>query len=102
METNMKITIEHTKLKNMVADAYKAGYSYGYKSGMKDGIKDILRKDISDIPFDSDSFLMDNALYLCTLHPNEVAICKYKDGQFHKHKGPKEIKIEDIINWKRI
>ena len=98
----MKITIEQTKLKDVVANAYRAGYSCGYKVGKKDGIEDILKRDISEIPFESNHFLMDNALYLCTLYPNEVTICEYKDGQFHKHEGPKEIKIEDIYKWKRI
>lgn len=98
----MKITLEITDYRTIVTNAYRAGYSCGYKNGKKDGTKDILNQDVSEIPFESDSFLMDNALYLCTLHSNEVVIGEYLNGQFHKHEGPKEIKIEDIVKWKRI
>lgn len=99
----MKITLEITEYRYVVTDAYRRGYSCGYKVGKKEGVKDALKKDIHEIPFESDYFLMDNALYLCTLHSNEVTICEYKDGQFHKHEGSKEVvKIEDIYKWKRI
>lgn len=98
----MKITLEITKYRDVVTNAYKRGYSRGYKIGKEDGIKDVLKKDLSEIPFESDYPFIDDALYLCELANKEYVICKFKNSRFTKSDSKTKVKIEDIIKWKRI
>ena len=97
----MKITLEITKYRDVVTNAYKRGYSRGYKIGKEDGIKDVLKKDLSEIPFESDYPVIDDALYICELANKEYVICKYKDGMFNNIRQTK-VRGKDIVNWKRI
>lgn len=98
----MKITLEITKYRAVVTSAYMAGFSRGYNAGKIDGIKDTLKKNISDIPFESDYPFIDDALYLCELDNKEYVICKFKNSRFTTSDSKTTVKIEDIAKWKRI